>query len=285
MAPMNTFNRGDFVFDVVDAGPAGGVPLVLLHGFPQTAAVWGAVAGRLHDRGYRTVAPDQRGYSPRARPKRTRDYRLTELVGDVVALVDELDAGAVHVVGHDLGGVVAWMLAAWHPDKVRTLTAVSAPHPDAFVRSALRSRQALASWYIPFFQLPGPAQWALDPSKPAGRRRFTRLLEHSGAETADAERDAARLGRDGLRSALAWYRAALPSLLPPVRSGRSVVAAPTLVVGSDRDRTVLPHTLEMSLRYVAGPARLQILTGVTHWIPDQAPDQLAALIADHVDQR
>jgi pimeloyl-ACP methyl ester carboxylesterase len=199
----------------------------------------------------------------------------------VAALIDGLQAGPVHVVGHDWGGVVAWMLAAWQPRKVRTLTAVCAPHPGGFLRSAMRGPQALASWYIACFQIPGVAEWALDPATPAGRRRFIGLLRHAGAEEAAAERDADALAPVGLRGGLLWYRA-LPLL--PQGPGPSTVAAPTLVVGSDGDTALLPQTLEMSLRYVAGRARLEILRGATHWIPDQAPDQLAALIARHVDR-
>src|SRR5689334_949077 len=166
---MNQFRRDGLVFDVIDAGPPAGPPVVLLHGFPQSAAMWSAVAERLHQAGYRTLAPDQRGASPGARPGRRRDYRLPEVVDDIAALIDEIGAGPVDVVGHDWGGAAAWMLAAWHPEKVRTLTAVCAPHLGAFLLSGLRSRQLLASWYMYAFQIPGAAERVFDLATPAGR--------------------------------------------------------------------------------------------------------------------
>src|SRR5699024_10065897 len=106
---------------------------------------WGPVAALLNQAGYRTLAPDQRGYSPQASPSGRRNYRITELVDDVVELIRQADAGPVHLVGHDWGAGVAWALAATHPDLLRSLTAVSVPHPAAFQLSMLRSAQALNS--------------------------------------------------------------------------------------------------------------------------------------------
>ena len=280
---MDQFRRAGFVFDVVDGGPAGATPVVLLHGFPQTAGMWDPVAGRLHAAGYRTLAPDQRGASPGARPTRRRDYRMPEVVDDTAALIDAIGAGPVHLVGHDWGGAAAWMVAAWHPEKVRTLTAVCAPHLGAFLQSGLRSRQLLASWYMYPFQVPGLAERFFDLDTEGGRRRFCRFLDHFGAAQEDVDRDLARLGPGGLRGGLMWYRA-IP-LLPFRRLFRSRVAAPTLIVTGDRDGAVLRSGLELSLRYCTGPARLEVLPGITHWVPDQAPDTLADLILGHVGER
>ena len=84
--------RDGLVFDVTTAGPAGGEPVVLLHGFPQSARCWDAVTPVLAGAGLRTFAPDQRGYSPGARPAGRAAYRMAEVVADaeaVVRLVDE----------------------------------------------------------------------------------------------------------------------------------------------------------------------------------------------------
>ncbi len=114
---MQQFRRGDLVFDVHDAGPADGPVVVLLHGHPQTNAAWDSVIPRLTARGYRCLAPNQRGYSLGARPRRRRDYRISELVGDVGALIDASGAQNVHLVGHDWGALVAWGFAASHQDR------------------------------------------------------------------------------------------------------------------------------------------------------------------------
>ncbi|NLG55624.1 MAG: alpha/beta fold hydrolase, partial [Rhodococcus sp.] len=119
---LASFTHDSLKFTVRDEGPLDGVPIVLLHGFPQDSRSWEAVVPLLHKEGYRTVAPDQRGYSPGARPARRRDYRGEELVGDVVALIEALDVGPVHLVGHDWGAAAAWQTANMHPELVRTLT-------------------------------------------------------------------------------------------------------------------------------------------------------------------
>ena len=151
---MDQYSRGELVFDVIDEGPADGPVVVLLHGFPQMNTSWNAVIPRLTARGYRCLAPNQRGYSRGARPTRRRDYRVPELVEDVRALIDASGAQRVHLVGHDWGATVAWAVAAEMPERIASLTTLSVPHPAAFLKAIATSRQALASWYMYFFQLP-----------------------------------------------------------------------------------------------------------------------------------
>src|SRR3978361_2578612 len=128
---MDSFSRGDLVFDVRDSGPADGDPVVLLHGFPQDSSSFDRLSPVLHSAGLRTLAPDQRGYSPGARPPGRSAYVMREVVDDVLALLDAAGLDSAHVVGHDWGGIVAWALGAWHPDRIRTLPAISVPHPCA----------------------------------------------------------------------------------------------------------------------------------------------------------
>src|SRR3954451_6312569 len=151
---MGSFQRNGLTFDVVDSGPADGAPAVLLHGFPQDCTAWDRVAPGLHQHGLRTLALDQRGYSPMARPRGRASYRLRETTADVLALLDAAGLRSAHVVGHDWGGVVAWALGAWHPDRVRTLTALSVPHPAAMAKAMVTSDQGLRSYYMGLFQLP-----------------------------------------------------------------------------------------------------------------------------------
>ena len=122
--------------------------VVLLHGFPQSAQSWIGVSRPLLAAGYRGHAPDQRGCTRHARPRSQRAYRLNELVEDVVALVDAAGVDRVHLVGHDWGGGVAWMVAATRPDRLHTLTVVSSPHPRAVVGAMLTSRQLLQAWHV-----------------------------------------------------------------------------------------------------------------------------------------
>src|ERR1700722_9134886 len=158
---MEQYRRNDLIFDVRDAGPADGPVVVLLHGFPQHNDSWNAVIDRLIAQCYRCLAPNQRGYSPGARPSPRRDYRIPELVADVGALIDASGARRVPLVGHDWGAAVAWAAAAEMPGRLATVSPISVPHPAAFLKSFVTSRQGLASWYMYFFQLPRVPEWLL----------------------------------------------------------------------------------------------------------------------------
>jgi pimeloyl-ACP methyl ester carboxylesterase len=152
--PMDQFRRGELVFDVIDAGPSDGPVVVLLHGFPEQHTMWQSIIPQLTAHGYRCLAPRQRGYSPGARPARRRDYRISKLAEDVQTLIDASGAHRVHLVGHDWGAAVTWHVAQQFPDRLLTLTSMSVPHPGAFRKALVTTRQALASWYFYFFNCP-----------------------------------------------------------------------------------------------------------------------------------
>ncbi len=273
---MDTFDRAGLTFDVRDSGPAGGDPVLLLHGFPQHAGSWDRVAPVLHGAGLRTLAPDQRGYSPGARPTGRRAYLLRELVDDVRALLDAARLERAHVVGHDWGAMVAWGLAAWHPDRVSTLTAVSVPHPAAFTRALVTSSQALRSSYMAFFQLPVLPEAVLRAGNSA---RLRQLLLGSGMPAGDAEDTVARMRPAGaLTAALDWYRA-LPL---GARDAVGRVRVPTLHVWSDGDAALGRVGAEATADFVTGPYRLEVLEGVSHWVPETAADRLGELVVAHV---
>lgn len=273
-ARVTGFTRGGLTFDVRDAGPLDGVPVVLLHGFPQDSRSWQRVAELLHGRGYRTLAPDQRGYSPGARPPRRRDYRTSELVDDVVALVEGAGRGRVHLVGHDWGAAVAWAVAAGRPELLRSLTALSVPHPAAFLRALVTSSQGLKSWYMYFFQLP-----VLPESRVSSGPWMEHWLRSAGMSPEAAARDAGLMrDRATARGALNWYRAM--ALSDPGKI-RSRVTVPTLHVWSDGDVAVGPKGSTLTADWVEAPYTFEVLEGVSHWIPEEVPEHLDALLARH----
>ncbi len=263
------------VFDALAAGPPEGELVVLLHGFPQTADCWIRVAEELAAAGYRVLAPDQRGYSPGARPTAVRAYRMRELVTDVLALAEGAGAARFHLVGHDWGGAVAWALAGRHPERVATLTSVSTPHPRAFAAALLTSGQLLRSAYIGFFRIPRLPELALGAR---GSRGLRFLLARSGLAAAWAERYARALAEPGaLAAALAWYRAAVPFGLRVPR-----VPVPTRYVWGSGDPALGRRAATTSGRWVAGPYRLDVLEGAGHWLPEHHPEALAPLLLDHL---
>src|SRR5579862_9543298 len=104
-----------------------GVPVLLLHGFPDSARLWRNQAPFLVSNGFRVIMPDMRGFGRSGRPQEVAAYRLPNVVADVTGLLDDLDIEAAHVVGHDWGAAVAWLMAALAPDRVRRLVAISVP--------------------------------------------------------------------------------------------------------------------------------------------------------------
>jgi pimeloyl-ACP methyl ester carboxylesterase len=273
---VDSFRRDGLTFDVIDGGPADGEPVVLLHGFPQDASAWKLVSPALHQAGLRTLAVDQRGYSPMARPRGRRHYRLRETTADVLALLDAAGLESAHVVGHDWGGLVAWALGAWHPDRVRTLTALSVPHPAAMAESMVTSDQALRSYYVALFQLPLLPEGLL---LSGGGSPLRRMLRGGGLSKEAATHYVARMNEPGaLSAALGWYRALPFGLQDTV----GTVRVPTLHIWSTEDTFLGRVCTEATAQYVDAPYRLEVLEDVTHWIPELAPDRVAELITAHV---
>ncbi|MGC5248853.1 alpha/beta fold hydrolase [Gordonia sp. DT219] len=273
---ISEFTRDGLTFDVTDSGvtrsddaaAADDVPIVMLHGFPERASCWDAVTPLLNAQGYRTVAPDQRGYSPRARPSAVRDYRTSELARDVIALADALDAPKIHLVGHDWGSAVAWSVAGDHPDRVATLTALAVPHPGAYLRAMPRG-QLLRSWYLGLFQIPRLPEWLLSkgvtsPRAPQiGPPGFT---DHLRTEIVEY---------GALTGGLNWYRA--------LKYGdrglmNRKVTVPTTYIWSDGDIFLSRAGARGCAQMVDAPYDFIVLEGVDHWIPQRRPREVADAI-------
>jgi pimeloyl-ACP methyl ester carboxylesterase len=269
---IREFHNDGYTFPVTDDGPLGGDVILLLHGFPQTSTSWRPVRERLHESGYRTLAFDQRGYAPTARPRGRRAYRMSRLVSDVAALVDVVGA-PVHLVGHDWGAAVAWSVAAGHPELVRTLTAVSVPHPSAFLGSMVSSSQLLRSYYIGFFQLPWlPEALCRNP------RLVGRLLGGTGMTPGQISTARVEVIESGaLTPSINWYRA-MPFANP--RYTRKV-STPTTYVWSTGDAALSRRGATLCARFVTGPYRFEMVDG-SHWVPEEQPGLLHDLIVDRV---
>jgi pimeloyl-ACP methyl ester carboxylesterase len=269
---------GELTFDVRADGPDDGRPVLLLHGFPQTSLSWAAVTPLLADAGLRTYAPDQLGYSPGARPSEVDAYSLPALAQVTADLMTALDVPRADVVGHDWGANVAWTLAAWHADRVRSLTAVSVPHPAAYtVAYRVDPEQRERSAYIRLFWQPGKAEQVLLEDD---ARRLRRMLHRDGETGIGAEaidEYVAVLSAPGaLTAALNWYRAMSSDIrVDPVD-------VPTAYVWSDGDVAIGRTAADACAQFVTGDYRFVALPGVTHWIPEQAPAELAAVILDRI---
>jgi pimeloyl-ACP methyl ester carboxylesterase len=261
-----------FTFTGRAAGPADGRRVLLLHGFPQTSWSWRAVLLALGDAGYRAVAPDQRGYAAGARPSAVEDYSLEHLVGDVLALADAMEMGTFDLVGHDWGGLLSWIVASRHPDRVRSLCAVSTPHP-----LALREQAEKAAHMEVFRQTAVPEQLLLGPdgSGTGLREQFTA----TGLSEIAAQEYVSVLTQPGaLTAALNWYRATVDCDLTALEP----IAVPTLYVWSSGDTMLSRVAAEATAAHVVGLYQFSVLDSVCHWIPETAPDELASLLIRHL---
>jgi pimeloyl-ACP methyl ester carboxylesterase len=264
-------HAGGFTFDAVVAGPDAGEVGLFLHGFPQAAAMWRQQLEAVAGAGYRAVAFDQRGYSPGARPPEVEQYRIAHLVEDALAVGGPRP---FHVVGHDWGAVVGWHLAAKHPERIRSLTALSVPHPLAFATALVSpgSDQRQQSGYVAFFRLKDIAEETLLEGGLAA------MLAASAYPLDVEERVRAMSAPGALTAALNWYRAIDLNLV----RGVGHVVVPTLHVWSTGDIALSREGAEATARYVDGPYRFEVLQAVSHWIPEEVPDVLTRLLLEHL---
>lgn len=273
-----SLSASGFTFDARAAGPADGDLVLLLHGFPQTSRSWEPVLERLGAAGYRAVAPDQRGYSPGARPTDDAAYGMEHLVDDVVGLGDALGAETFHVVGHDWGGAVAWQVATARPDRVRSLVVLSTPHPGAFAQAfsgELGGDQVQRSSYMQIFAAEGAAETMLADDA-AGLRT---LFQLTGMPDEQAQPYVEALGEvEALDAALAWYRAALSGLM----GGAAPTRVPTLYVWGEDDPALGREAAEATREHVDAPYRFVPLAGVGHWVTEDATETVGDLVVEHV---
>jgi pimeloyl-ACP methyl ester carboxylesterase len=258
-------------FDAIADGPADGRPVLLLHGFPEAGVEWSHQVAALGAEGFRAVAPDQRGYSPGVRPERPTDYAIDMLVGDVLAIADEFGWERLDLVGHDWGG--AWWTADAHPDRLRSLSVVSTPHPAA-LGEALRSdeEQRMMSQYMTDWREKSTERRMLADDAAALRAIFDRRVEHSRVEEYIQ-----RLSEPGaLTAALNWYR----SGKPPTKAGR--ISVPTLYVWSTEDVALGSVAALGTAGWVDGPYRFEMIEDVSHWVPEEAPELLTGLLLEHL---
>lgn len=262
---------GDLVFDVVMSGPDDGVPVLALHGFPESAASWGKVAPLLNAAGYRVIAPNQRGYSAGARPAEVDAYRIENLVADVVGLLDALDLPDAHLLGHDWGAAVAWQVAGRHPERVRTLTAVSVPHPAAFGWALHADEdQKRRSSYIGLLREEGKAEQVLSEDN----FRRLRAMFDTHVDAASIDEHVRVLSGDGaLTGALNWYRAMTRDFADAAHT-----TVPTTYVWSTADMALGRAGAERCREFVDSAYEFVVLEGCSHWIPEERPEELAGAV-------
>lgn len=264
---------------MMDEGPPDGRPVLLLHGFPDSSALWRHQVPSLLDAGCRVLAPDLRGFGRSDKPAGVEHYAIGRLVSDLVGLLDAAGVERAAVVGHDWGAALGWAFAIFHEARVERFAALSVGHPSGFWTGGLE--QCRKSWYMLWFLHEGVAE---DGLRADDWRFFRRWLERHP----DPDAVVADMARPGaLTAALSWYRA---NINPANFAGRPApglppVTCPVLAVWSDGDDYLCEEQMLASKEYVTGPFRYERLPGVGHWIPLEAPRELNPLLGEFLAER
>ena len=262
------------VFTAAPPGRAGddAPPVLLLHGFPDTHAMWRHQVPRLLENGYRVIAPDLRGFGASGKPRSASAYRMKQVVDDLDRVLAAAHAGEeVAVIGHDWGAVAAWAYAGHRPRRTRALVAISVGHPKAFIR-AWRT-QFPRSWYAIAFQVPGLAELVFT----AADRKVFKMLFGASPDWPDYEE---RLSEDGaLTAGFNWYRAnGRPHVLADDdRYPR--IEAPTLGILGTKEVMLTREQMERSGDLVDADWTFVEVRG-GHWIPLTRATEVAGAIHD-----
>lgn len=262
-----------------DHGGANAPAAILLHGFPDSSAVWDRVTPLLTRAGFRVIAPDLRGFGASDMAACVADYDIRAGAGpDVLAILDALCLPRVHLVGHDFGAPVGWLLAAQQAARFESFAALSVGHMRAFLKAG--AEQKRRSLYIVFHQFRGICEAAY-------RANDWALLRRHWSAHGDIEEAIRLLARPGrLTAGLNWYRAnaGLRRMVFPPKPGafgEEIVRIPTLGVWSAGEPYLTETQMTASGAYVEAPWRYERIEEAGHWIPCDAPDRLAALLIAH----
>jgi pimeloyl-ACP methyl ester carboxylesterase len=276
----STIETNGIRLHVVQAGPKSGIPVVLLHGFPEFWYGWRKQIPALAEAGCRVIVPDQRGYNLSDKPKGVKNYVVYTLVEDIVGLIDALEYEKVNLVGHDWGAVVAWMLAILHPERLHRLSIMNVPHPAVMRRFLTRDlEQIRRSWYVFFFQLPWLPEAGM---KQDNWRGAAGALRGSGKihtfTNEDIEKYKEAWSQPGAMAAMInWYRALLryqPRITNDMR-----VKVPTLMMWGMKDFALSHRMARPSMDYV-DEGNLILFPEATHWVHLDAAEEVNHYLVD-----
>ena len=257
-----------------DLGAA--TPVILVHGWPEFASCWEPIAHELLKAGHAIIAYDQRGYSPGLRPEALEEYTVEKLVNDLGEVANAAGIDRFHLVGHDWGGVMGWAAVPHMPDRIATFTSLASAHTRAHGEMIVQD----------------PDQYE--------RMEYLRKIRHHPEQivTSMLRDDAAKLRAvyqgaiprhiedayvqrlndpEVLAASLKYYRALGLGADMPTQP----ITVPTLYVWGSEDAAFARSSAELTGQYVEGPYEFVELTGRSHWLPEEAPEVVAAHLLKH----
>jgi len=267
---------------VVQAGPKSGIPVVLLHGFPEFWYGWRHQIPALVEAGCRVIVPDQRGYNLSDKPKGIQNYDVYTLAKDIIGLIDALGYEKVNLVGHDWGANVAWVLANKYPERLHKLSIMNVPHPAVIKRFLTRDfEQMRRSWYVFFFQLPWLPEAGM---KQNDWHSAVSALRGSGNTKSFTNEDIEKYKEawsqpNAMTSMLNWYRAVIRYMPKLPEDPR--IKIPTLMMWGMKDFALSHRMARPSMDYV-DQGNLILFPEATHWVQHDAADEVNHYLIDFI---
>jgi pimeloyl-ACP methyl ester carboxylesterase len=281
-ARIEYVEAGGIRFEVYEAGdPASDRLALCLHGFPEHAYSWRHQLPLLARLGYRVWAPNQRGYGNTSRPIGVEHYAIDRLVDDVGALIDAAGCREVTLIGHDWGGVVAWMSALRKVRPIDRLVVMNLPHPRRFAEGLRTLRQIARSWYAIFFQIPRLPEKLL--TMRGGRAIDQAFLGMAVNKERFPDEVLEVYRRNALQAGAAtamvnWYRATrLGGLDLDDLRALPRLDTPTLLVWGEIDRA-LGVELTYGTDALVDDLTVRYLPHASHWVQQDAPDDVNAML-------
>jgi pimeloyl-ACP methyl ester carboxylesterase len=279
-----TIETNGLELHVVAAGPTTGEPVLALHGFPEFWYGWRHQIPALVDEGYRVIVPDQRGYNLSDKPTGLDAYRLTELAGDAVGLLDALGYEEARVLTHDWGAAVGWQILLEYPDYVTQAVTMNIPHPAVFDEYLFGDlRQTINSTYMFLFQLPKLSEWALTARDYRGLELFLEMTNSEDAfTTEDVKRYKEAWQQPGaVTGMLNWYRSLLrrdPGGVPSM-----TVEPETMVIWGTQDLLLRAAMAEDSIAFCPN-GHLELIDEGTHWLHHECPARVNGLVTEFFEK-
>lgn len=275
MAKRDTIKASGLEFECHFSGLESDDLIIFLHGFPESSFMWIKLMDEMALNGYYCVAPDLRGYSPKARPSDTDSYQMKFLREDVIQIADALGRDRFHLVGHDWGAFIGWNTAAHYPNRIISWTALSIPHPGAFAKALKENKkQRKKSSYIKYFMIPYLSEWFI---RRKDFKSFKKLWRKAEPEE-QAYNMAIFKGKGALTASLNYYRANLGK-------GKSEkienITVPTLFIWGQHDLAVSEYAAELNSEYVSGPYQFLALDS-GHWLMQSSYEDVKIAIAKHI---
>lgn len=275
MVQVKNLRINKLIFDCRVSGNKNNELVIFLHGFPETSFMWNHLISEISELGFYCVAPNMRGYSKAARPRRKKNYTIDKLTQDILDIAKTLGKEKFHLVGHDWGAAIGWYLVYHNPKSILSWSALSVPHITAFAKAITTDKdQIKKSKYIKNFQIPYLPEMRL---KKNDFELFKKLWKYSSAEEVKDYLSVLK-GKRALTAALNYYRANYK-----IFRTHSIgdIHVPTLFIWGEHDMAIGSYSVENSHQYMKSAYKF-VKLNAGHWLIQTKYDEVKIEIIEHV---